>query len=280
MRLQNGVHGLGRLALPKSAVLRDAIDELVLRHDFPPCRGQLTGRNVTTHSDESSLNSAPGAEMAASSEPFQCSGARNGHFSDQYRRGLDTAPEGHPAHLGAHGAHRFQHRNEVAGDGQLAHGGAQLAPLDEPSGWLPRRRFRTPGSRPSGGPPRPSRRARRPRAAPGRRGPRRPARSPGWWCPTDGGERYEPRLALPVLDASRLARGARVVEEAEQAAVLDQAGPARAHALAVEGGAGRSVGRRCRRRRGAARGRPPPRPRGRRTASGRAGRRRRTASSR
>src|SRR5829696_2239940 len=100
---------------------------------FPPCRGQLTGRNVTMHPDESSPNSAPGAERAASSEPFRHSGARNGHFPDKYRRGLDAAAEGHPAQLGAHGAHRLQHRNEVAGDGQLAHGAAQFAALDEPS---------------------------------------------------------------------------------------------------------------------------------------------------
>src|SRR5918994_7626438 len=66
-RLENGVHGLGRLALPKPAPFRDAIDELVLRHDFPPCRGQLTGRNVTMHPDESSQDSAPRAETAASS---------------------------------------------------------------------------------------------------------------------------------------------------------------------------------------------------------------------
>src|SRR5215207_3902113 len=133
-RLENCVDGLGRLALPKPAPVCDAVDELILGHDFPPCRGQLTGRNVTTHPDESSLDSAPRAETAAYSEPFRCLGARNCHFPDKYRGGLDTAAEGHPTGLGSHGTHRFQHGNEVAGDGQLAHRTPQLTPLDEPSG--------------------------------------------------------------------------------------------------------------------------------------------------
>src|SRR5215217_8684156 len=101
---------------------------------FPPCRGQLTGRNVTMHPDESSPNSAPGAERAASSEPFRRSGARNGHFTDQDRRRLYAAAKRYPAQLGAHGTHCFKHCDEIAGDRQLAHRGAQLASLDQPAG--------------------------------------------------------------------------------------------------------------------------------------------------
>ena len=60
--------------------------------------------------------------------------------------------------------------------------------------------------------------------------------------PTPGGDRYEPRPALPVVRRPAPARRASVVEKARQPAVLDERGPPRGRPLAVERSAGRPVG--------------------------------------
>ena len=180
------------------------------------------------------------------------------------------------------GAHRFQHRDEVAGDRHLAHRAAQLAALDQPAG----------GAHREGAGHRvdarvearhvrhvePVARARRP----GRRGPPSPGSTTRLVVPDRRRRAVGAAAGVAGASASRLAGGARVVTGsassrpssisgvAARAATPSPskgalAGPSRSvpSSASAQRGVGHLLALACRR-----------------TASGRAGRRRRTASSR
>src|SRR3954469_4499256 len=61
------------------------------------------------------------------------SGAGNLHFRDEHWGGANASAERNPASGTAHGLHCLQHRDEVAGDGDLAHRLPELTVLDQPS---------------------------------------------------------------------------------------------------------------------------------------------------
>ena len=191
--------------LPRPERVCHLVHEFRLRH----CSSLRGGLGL------SEPNNAPG--RLGSGDGFLSRSDRNlrlSHGSDSALEGLRSpkrpsraaaaerpsrCPRRAPSGSRAHRLHRLQHRDEVARDRHLPHRAAQLAALDQAAGGPHRE---GPGDRVDARmEPRDVGHVEAVAGAPGPapRGRRRPARAAGWRCRRDGGVRYEPRSALPVV---------------------------------------------------------------------------------